>query len=133
MNTLLKKGFNLQSGERIVEIGGRTTTLMKMDMMDIRMGRIRLVNSLVDKANNKIRARVYIYMYIWIVCKGQPGFQNYTKHRLTENINKYVNDVEKTIELIDDVCDDNTEIIGYNTDAMYCVDPVKVFQEKGDI
>ena len=42
-------------------------------------------------------------------------------------INRHVTSgsVVKLLEVIEDACDNNTEIFGYNTDAVYCERPEK--------
>ena len=41
--------------------------------------------------------------------------------------------IVKLLELIVDVCEGSTEIVGYNTDAVYCKDSIKEYPEKGEI
>ena len=56
------------------------------------------------------------------------------KRRMTENcsINRHVisGSIVKLLEVIDDACDDETEIHGYNTDTVYCVRPKKEYPIK---
>ena len=56
------------------------------------------------------------------------------KRRMTKNcsINRYLisGSIVKLLEVIDDACDDNIEIHGYNTDAVYCVRPKKEYPIK---
>ena len=56
------------------------------------------------------------------------------KRKMTENcsINRHVisGSIVKLLELIDDVCGNETEIHGYNTDAVYCVNPKKEYPIK---
>ena len=59
------------------------------------------------------------------------------KRKMTENctLNRHVisGSIVKLLELIDYVCGDCTEIVGYNTDAVYCKDPIKEYPEKRQI
>ena len=59
------------------------------------------------------------------------------KRKMTENctLNRHVisGSIVKLLELIVDVCEGSTEIVGYNTDAVYCKDPIKEYPEKGEI
>ena len=80
--------FSPQSGEHVVCIGGVITKLLKVNMVDVRMGSTRLISALVDKCNKNSRIKqnqgTCVQDYIYEACIGEDGFKRYTKSSLTE-------------------------------------------------
>ena len=90
--------FRTQSGEYIAKIGGSITVLNKVKMKDIRMGSTRPISALVNRCNNNKKIQqndgTCVQDYICEACKGEDGFERYSKGSLTADINKYVEDDE---------------------------------------
>ena len=110
----------------VTHLGGTIIFLKHVDINDIRMAGVLFHNKLVDAINNgqTIITKVgeCVQGYIWEAVNGQYGFNNYTKSKLTAEINRFVEDTKKrpcTRDILNwrDECHPNVSI--YGLDPLY--------------
>ena len=114
------------SGCYIVELGGTIIFMKYVDALDLRMAGTLFHNKLVDAINNgqTIVTKVgeCVQGYIWELVKGQYGFNNYTKQKLFDEINYYVEDAKKrpsTRDILNWRDGNHKNVSVYGLDPMY--------------
>jgi len=117
---------NSDAYEFVTHLGGTIIFLKHVDIKDIRMAGTLFHNKLIDTINNEVKIITKVgecvQGYIWEAVKGQYGFNNYTKAKLFDEINYYVEDTKKrpcTRDILNWRDDNHKNVSIYGIDPRY--------------